>query len=332
MHLKLLFKRGALLAAANWPAVAIQFAAEITFQMLLAVPVVGAAVIVAVLLGGDLADLLAGSLREIIATLATTLVSQPFAFVAFSTAFIVVLLGGSILTFLVKGGIVDVMIAAETTSGPVEREPMTFETFRHGLRFTLDRFMNGCRRLHRRYVELGFWLIGVYVVSGALYLAFVLYGYRVISDRLLVIEWTFVAAVAALVLVAWITVVNLFYLLTQIAIAVDDVSVRDGVAEAIRFVRADVRELAGVLGVVVVMIIGAQIASALSLSGVGLIAFIPLVGLAVFPLQIAALLIRGLVFEYLGLTALGAYLALYLAHRQRRPLARKAPMGQLVTP
>jgi hypothetical protein len=38
-----------------------------------------------------------------------------------------------------------------------------------------------------------------------------------------------------------------------------------------------------------------------------LIAFVPLVGLAVFPLQLAALLVRGLAFEYLGLTALGAY-------------------------
>jgi hypothetical protein len=46
-----------------------------------------------------------------------------------------------------------------------------------------------------------------------------------------------------------------------------------------------------------------------------LIAFVPLVGLAVFPLQIAALLLRGLVFEYLGLTALGAYLTLYTRAR-----------------
>jgi len=51
--------------------------------------------------------------------------------------------------------------------------------------------------------------------------------------------------------------------------------------------------------------------SYLALSGIALIAFIPLIGLAVFPLQIVALLMRGLVFEYIGLTALGAYLTLY---------------------
>jgi hypothetical protein len=49
-----------------------------------------------------------------------------------------------------------------------------------------------------------------------------------------------------------------------------------------------------------------------------LIAFVPLVGLAVFPLQIAALLVRGLAFEYLGLAALGAYVSLYRGHASRR--------------
>jgi hypothetical protein len=40
------------------------------------------------------------------------------------------------------------------------------------------------------------------------------------------------------------------------------------------------------------MVVAAWLASALAWSGVGLVAFVPLVGLAVFPLQIAALLVR----------------------------------------
>ncbi len=59
-------------------------------------------------------------------------------------------------------------------------------------------------------------------------------------------------------------------------------------------------------------------ASALAWSGVGLIAFVPLVGLAVLPLQLAALVVRGLVFEYLGMTALGAYVTLYAGHAKTR--------------
>src|SRR5262245_50491290 len=125
LDLKLLLKRGALLAAANWPVVAVQFAAQTTFQMLLAVPLICAAILVAVLLGADLANLLQGSLREIFTTIASALMAEPAALVAFVAAFTIVLLGGSVLTFLVKGGSVDVVIAAHDAVGPIEREPLT---------------------------------------------------------------------------------------------------------------------------------------------------------------------------------------------------------------
>src|SRR3954471_18699623 len=113
MSLKLLLKRGALLAAANWPVIAIQFVAAATFQVLLAVPLIGAAILVAALLGGDLAELLRGSLRDMFTTIAGTLMSEPLALVAFIGAFGIVLLGGSALMFVVKGGTVTVLLAAE---------------------------------------------------------------------------------------------------------------------------------------------------------------------------------------------------------------------------
>ena len=59
------------------------------------------------------------------------------------------------------------------------------------------------------------------------------------------------------------------------------------------------------------------------------VAFVPLVGLAVFPLQLAALLLRGLVFEYIGLTAMGAYVTLYDRHMatEAASAARQASIG-----
>src|SRR5437763_14833087 len=159
----------------------------------------------------------------------------------------------------------------------------------------------------------------VYAVSGLAYLAFVVYGYRAAQSRVLILGWTFIAAVAAAILLAWITVVNLLYLLLQIAIAVEGSGFADAVRATARFIRAEFRELAAVFVVVVVLVGAATLASALAWSGVGLIAFVPLVGLAVFPLQIAALLVRGLVFEYLGLSALGAYLTLYHRYVTLRP-------------
>ncbi len=57
-------KRGALVAAANWQVVAIQTMAETTFKLLLAVPIVGGAFLVTLLLGKDLSEVLGGDLRE----------------------------------------------------------------------------------------------------------------------------------------------------------------------------------------------------------------------------------------------------------------------------
>jgi len=311
VDLKHLLKRGALLAAANWQTVAIQFVAETTFQVLLAVPILGAAILVAVLLGGDLAELLHGNLREIFTTIAKALLSEPFALTAFVASFAIALLGGSTLTYVVKGGVVEVLVAANASAGPIEQQPLTFDVLRQAARFTLEGFTNGCARLCRPYLKLGFTLMLVYAVSAGGYLAFVVYGYRAIEGRALIIGWTFVAAMSAALLVAWMTIVNMLYLLLQIAMAVDGIGLGDACRAIARFIRAEFRELSGVFLVVLALVVGATFASALAWSGVGLIAFVPLVGLAVFPLQVAALVLRGLAFEYLGLTALGAYLTLY---------------------
>ena len=321
LDLKHLLKRGALLTAANWQTVAIQFVAETTFYALLAVPIIGAAILVAVLLGGDLGDILEGSLRDIFTTIASTLMSEPLALVAFVTAFTLVLLGGSVLMFAVKGGTVDVLLAAHAAAGPIERLPLTIDSLRPAAQFTLQRFLDGCARLFRPYLALGFGLMLVYGLSVAGYLAFVLYGYRAVEGRVFILGWTFIAAIATGMLGVWITVINFLYLLLQIAMAVEAVGVSQGARAVARFIRAEVREIAGVFLVVVALVVAATLASALAWSGVGLIAFVPLVGLAVFPLQLAALLVRGLAFEYLGLTALGAYLTLYQGHASQRTAA-----------
>jgi hypothetical protein len=317
LDLKLLLKRGALLAAANWPTVAIQFLAETTFQALLAVPLIGAAILVAVLMGADVAELLQGGPSQMFTTIASTLWSEPVALVAFMTAFVIVLFGGSVLLFLVKGGTVEVLLAANEAAGPIEREPLTLDTFRRASRFTLQRFTSGCGRLFHRYLVLGLLLMLVYALSIGACVAFVIYSYRVVGERFLIVGWT-IAALSGGLLVAWITLVNVLYLLLQIAMAHDGSGLAQACRAVARFVRAEFRDLAGVFLVVLVLVIAATLASALAWSGVGLIAFVPLVGLAVFPLQLAALLLRGLVFEYLGLTALGAYLTLYRSHAARR--------------
>jgi hypothetical protein len=329
LHLKLLLKRGGLLAAANWPAVAIQFVAQMTFQLLLAVPIVGASVLVAVLLGADLANLLQGSMREIFTTITRALTSEPLALTAFIAAFAIVLVGGSMMMFLVKGGTVAVMLAADDAVGPIEHEPVTLAVFREASGFSIALFVDGCRRLFRRYLALGLTLMIVYAVSGVGYLAFVVYGYRLGGDRGFLIGWTLIAALSAVALALWVTAVNVVYLFLQIATAADDVGPAQAARRVMRFIRADFRELGGVFCVVFGMVITATLASAIAWSGVGLIAFVPLVGLAVLPLQIVALLLRGLVFEYIGLTAMGAYVSLYRRSvASTRTVSAASPSGE----
>jgi hypothetical protein len=311
VDLKHLLKRGALLAAANWPVIAIEFIAETTFQVLLAVPIVSAAILVAVLLGADLVDLLQDGLRGMFRTVASALLSEPVALVSFVTAFALVLLGGSALTFIVKGGTVDVLLAANGAAGRIEREPLTLETLRSASMFSLQRFTAGCARLARPYLLLGFGLMVTYGLSLGAYVVFLVYGTYAGSGGWL--DWVFIAA-PAILLVIWVTVVNSLYLLTQLAIAVDGTGVADGFRRVARFIRTEFRMVASLFAVVAGLVVATTLVSALAWSGVGLIAFVPLVGLAVFPLQILALILRGLVFEYLGLTALGAYLTLYIAN------------------
>jgi hypothetical protein len=49
------------------------------------------------------------------------------------------------------------------------------------------------------------------------------------------------------------------------------------------------------------------------------VAFVPFVGLAVLPLQLLAWVFRGVVFQFLGLASIGAYLRLYREGGSARP-------------
>lgn len=308
--LKASLKRGACLAAANWPLIAVQFVAEGTLKLLLAVPVVGGIFLVVLVLGADVEEIMAGDVREIITAVVGALRANPTALAAFTAAFLVVLLGGSILTFVVKAGTVAILAEAESHAGPIERPPLRLAALRRANFTNIEPFLAGCRAFGRRYVKLGMCLLMAYTITAAAYLGFLVGGYSLVG-RSGVLGWTFAAALASSTLVVWITIINFFYLLTQMAIAMEDLGVRQAVARVTDFIRASVREIAGIFGVVLLLVGIATVASILATAGLGLIAFVPFVGLAIVPLQLAAWLLRGIVFEFLALSALGAYLTQY---------------------
>ena len=311
--LKLPIKRGALLAAANWPVVVLQFIAEATFKILLAVPIVGGTFLVALALNQDVQDVLGDELdlRESATGVATSLLEHPVALVSFLAALGIVVVGGSALMFILKGGTLAVMVAAQRHAGPLERYPVRLALLRRASRTDVDVFLQGARRLRPRFLRLGAFLLATYMVSGALYLAVIVAGYRAVGEDGFLVGWTVIAAICSAVLVGWLTLVNTSYLVLQVIMAARDVSVRAAAGEAARLVRHDTSRTLGVFLVTAALVGVATLASIVATAGLGLISFVPFVGLTVLPLQLLAWLLRGLVFQYLGLTSAGAYLFLY---------------------
>jgi hypothetical protein len=166
-------------------------------------------------------------------------------------------------------------------------------------------------------------LILVYLASAAAYLVALLRGAEWFTGGQL--GWTAIAGIGSTVLVVWVTLVNFFYLLIQMVVVVEDCSVRSATGRVSRFLRAEPRLTFGVFGVVLLLVVGATIVSVIATTGLGLIAFVPLAGLAVVPLQLLAWLFRGLVFQFLGLSALSAYLTLYRRYTAPPPAYAAAP-------
>ena len=321
--LKATLKRGALITAGNWPLVAVQFVAESTLKLLLAVPVVGGIFLVVLLLGGNADELLDGDVRDIVAAVFGAMRQNVPALLAYSIAFGVVMVGGSGLTFVVKAGTVSLLAAAEAKAGPLERASVRLQAIRRANVTAIEPFLDGCQRLWRRYLRLGACLLVVYGVTASTYLAFVVGGLSFVGNAGVLLGWTMAAALASSVLIVWVTLINLFYLLTQMVMAVEDVGVRRAVRRVFQFVSGSFREIAGIFGVILLLAVIATIASIVATAGLGLISLVPLLGLAVLPLQIAAWLVRGFVFQYLALTALCAYLTHYRHYvsRERPPAA-----------
>lgn len=307
-------KRGALLTVANWPVVLVQFAAESTFKLLVGVPVVGGALLVALALGRDITDLAGQDPRAVVASVGAALFEYPTAFASFVVALLIMLAGGSVLLFLAKGGTVTILAAGESGVGRAGA-PVGFDTFRRAHAFSSDRFLDGARTMFRRYLRLGLTLFAVYLLTGVAYLAAVFGSYQVISGNGLLVGWTLVAVVSTSALIVWITLVNLMYLLFQMVMAVEACGLRAARRHVAGFLRAHLRDVGVVFVAVLGMVVLATAASLLATTSLGLISFVPLVGLAVLPLQAAAWLVRELVFQFLGLSALGAYLTLYRAPR-----------------
>ena len=307
--LKQAIKRGALIAAANWPVTLIQASADSLFKLLLAAPLIGGIFLVALSIGSEPSALISLDWRQMMATIIASLMARPVVLTAVFLAVAVVGVGGSLFVFLVKAGTVATLVRSDTEASPIEEPPLRISEVARASRFSVDGFIESARALFPRYARLGFLLMGVYIVSG---LAFVVLVLRREPGE----GWS-LTALLTMVFVLWITVVNLLYLLVQIVVAADDCSVATAGRRVASFVRRKRGDVGRVFLLVLALILAATGASVLATAALGLVAFVPFFGLAALPLQLLAWLLRGLVFQYLGLTSVGAYLRLYRSSAAR---------------
>jgi hypothetical protein len=312
-------KRGALIAAANWPVALIQSTADGILKLLIGAPLLGGVLLVTIVIGADLEALDTLDWRVIAASLVGSLVAHRAILVAFLLSLAVVIVGGSLFVFLVKGGTVATLVRGERSSAGTSDRAGT-DVLSTAWAFSIDEFIASSRMLFPRYARLGFVLMAVYAGSGAAYLVVAIAGRDGAPG------WG--SATLLLVLfVLWTTVVNLLYLLVQIVIAADDCGLATAARRAAGFLRHERRLVLGVFGVVLGMVVLATGASLLAFTALGMVFLVPVAWLAAIPLQLVAVVLRALVFQYIALTSIASYLKLYreFANRERQPLTLAIP-------
>jgi hypothetical protein len=316
--LKAAVKRGALLAAANWQVTLIQTSARSLFKLLLVTPVAGSLFLVALAVGRVPVTLLSLEWPELADTIISSLRSHPAVMVACGLALAVVTVGGALLVVLVRAGTVATLVRSHRDAGPLEEPPLRLPAVARASRFTIDGYLASSGLLFARYARLCLILIAVYAVSGLSVL--------LVANQRAPAEGWGLTVLLALASVVWITGVNLLYLLVQVVIAADDCGVLTAVFRVGAFLRRDMARIGCVFLLVFGLVVVATGASVLATAAFGLVTFVPFVGLAALPLQVLAWLLRGVVFQYLGLTAVGAYLTLYGAFAEGRRDGRVGSM------
>ena len=302
--LKLTLKRGALVAAANWPLTIVQAIADSLFKLLVAAPLFGGIFLVALVVGAEPGTLLSLEWRDLATTIAASLLSKPIVLLAWVASLAVVIAGGSLFVFLIKAGAVSIMVRGERGAGPIEHPPLLPEVIGQASAYSADAFIEGAKTLFPAYARLGLVLMAIYLASGVGFLALL----AAINNAG---EGLGLTALVTVAFVVWITLINLVYLLTQIVIASDGCAVATAIPRAATFIRRERRTVGGVFLVVLVLVIFATGASVLATTALGLIAFVPLFGFVFIPLSLLAWMLRAVVFQYIGLSSIGAYLKLY---------------------
>jgi hypothetical protein len=311
LPLRAALTRGALIAAANWPVVVVDFVIESLYKLAVAVPIVGGGLMVAVLMGDDVRTFFAESLRSGADLVLSALGSAPIALAAYLGAVAFVAAGGSVVMFVIKTGTLTILVDAERIAGDMQQEPVHLSTLRQIARFAAPRVIGAAKQFGRRAAWLALWLGAAYAVVVGTYVFAIANAYSFTAALDWTPAWPLLVLIATSICVVTIVAINVGYDLVRVIIVTDDCGVLAAIRRLRVFMIADARQVLGIFGVVGSLLLLATAASLLVTAGLTFVAWVPLASLIVLPLQFAAWIIRGLVFQFVGLTALSAYQAQY---------------------
>jgi len=317
LPLRAALKWGALVAAANWPVVIVDFAIESLYKLALTVPVIGGALMVAAILGADLQTVLGEGLRPTAELVIGSLATAPVALLAFLIALSLVAFGGEIVMLVVKSGTLAVLVTGERRAIILQNAPLDLERLREINAYSLATVYDACRRFARRSVTLSVWLGVAYFVVGGGYVAVISYGFDLAVRTTSTGAWPILVIVSTTVAFVAITSVNLAYDLLRVIVVTDDCDLPEAVRRLRRFLSYEFRAVIGIFGIISGIFMLAVVGSVLAAAGLALVAWVPYIGFIFVPLQMVAWIIRGLVFQYVGLAALSAYQTQYRRFAQR---------------
>lgn len=300
-------KRGALVTAANWPVVVLDFVFESFYKLALAVPIIGGALMVAALIGMDLRSVVGGGLQSTADLVLASLSTAPVALTSFLLALTVVAGCGAALMFALKAGTLWVLVESERTTGDLQHKPVDAVTLREAAVYRPEYVIAGVRAFGRRGMVLALWVGAAYLVIGLSFFATMSYGLALASSTNWAPAWPLLVLISTSVGVVTTAAVNLAYDLLRVIVVADDCSVTEAVVRLRRFIIEDARQVLGIFSVMGLVVFLATAGSLLAAAGLTLVAWVPIIGFAIVPLQIAAWLVRGIIFQYMSLAALAAY-------------------------
>jgi hypothetical protein len=311
LPLRAALKQGALVTAASWPIVVVEFALWALYELALGVPVVGGAFMVAVLLGFNVDGLLGQGVRETADLIIGSLSAAPVALAGFLAALAVVAAGGLVLIFIVKAGTLAVLVEGERRGADLHRVPVHLATLRRSSAWSLATVYHATQYYGRRAAALAAWLSLAYACIGGLTLAAVAGGFRLAADSAWAGAWPVLVMLATSAGVLAVTIANLLFDLTRLIVVTDDCGVGEAFRRMRRFLVADARQIVGIFAVTTLLLGLAATVWILATANVALLGFVPFAGLLVAPVQAAVWIARGLLFQFAGLTTLAAYQTQY---------------------